>query len=306
MTRKASFRAGFTLAGIASSVLVGLLLLVHCGGDTGNPRIAFEATMAGTPAAKSFVNERGYTIELTRAQMTVGPVYLNVQRPLTASASPQATPQTAHPLPRFLAPLVAPFAIKSAWAHGESHLATGRVVGEVLSQVTFDALSDAPIRFPTAGNLTQEPVRSLDLWFYPEPGVSFESEKIDTVALDVAGVATKGAERVAFRGKLQLNDAWLPEQETRGAVSIAQVRTARGVPAEFVPTEGGSLRIVVDVRAFFRGADFSALANNPKDADGTRILVQAKSGRYVTDQVMTNLYQGIKVVNGPYRISWVP
>jgi hypothetical protein len=298
MTRKEAFRASTRLAGIASGVLVSLSLLVHCDGDTGNPRIAFEATMAGTPAAKSFVNERGYTIELTRAQMTVGPIYLNVQRPLTAQAMPK--------VPLYLAPLVAPFAIKSAWAHGESHLATGRVVGEVLAQVTFDALSDAPIRFPTVGNLTQEPVRSLDLWFYPEPGVSFESEKIDTVALDVAGVATKGAERVAFRGKLQLNDAWLPEQETRGAVSIAQVRTARGIPADFVPTDGGSLRIDVDVRAFFRGADFSALTNNPKDADGTRILVQAKSGRYVTDQVMTNLYQGIKVVNGPYRVSWLP
>jgi hypothetical protein len=153
----------------------------------------------------------------------------------------------------------------------------------------------------------QEEVRTAEIWFYPAPGVSADTTNIDTVALAVAGEALRDGARVPFRGELTLNDDWQPDQASgaRGTQSITQIRQVRGIPSTFFPTEGGHLEIRVDVARLFRGADFSNLAPNPSDADGTKRLVQSKTGAYTTDQVMTNLYQGLREVEATYSVRWV-
>ena len=288
--RGASLAAIFALAALASLPNVG------CGA-TGSKRFAFEARVAGAARTDgsasgplTFVNETGWTVTLTKASVTLGPVYLNVIAPLRPTAFNRLE------------------AIRLAHAAGESHLEGGRVVGEVLGQVTFDALSPAEVPMAPPGTILEEEVRTLDLWFYPPPGVAPETVKTDTVALDVAGEATKGTDDVRFRGALVLDDAWLPNAQAgqTGAQTITSVRQVRGIPADFTPTEGGHLTLRFDVRACFRGADFSNLAANPRDPDGTRILVQAKSGKVTTDQVMTNLYQGMRASTGTYAAQWFP
>jgi hypothetical protein len=287
--RGASLVAIFALAALASVPNVG------CGA-TGSKRFAFEARVAGAPRADgkasgplTFDNATGWTITLTKANVTLGPVYLNVIAPLRTASN-------GLPL------------LKRAYASGESHLDPGRVVGEVLGQVTFDALSPTEVSITPPGTIVDEEVRTLDLWFYPPPGVAPETVKIGTVALDVAGEATKGTDDVRFRGSLVFDDAWLPNAQAgqTGVETITSLRQVRGIPADFVPTEGGHLTLRLDVRACFRGADFSNLSANPQDADGTRILVQSKSGTTTTDQVMTNLYQGLHASTGTYAAQWVP
>jgi hypothetical protein len=154
------------------------------------------------------------------------------------------------------------------------------------------------------GHLTQEQVRSTELWFFPPPGVSPEATRIRDAALQVAGEATRDESLVRFRGALVLDDDWLLEQPvgTRGSPSILEVRQVRGIPSAFLPRAGGHLTLQVDVTRLLRGADFSLLASNPVAADGVLELVQARASR---DQVMTNLYQGLRDASGTYAVRWV-
>jgi len=261
-----------------------------CAGGTGSERFHFEARVRGTTSkageAYRFENESGWLIRLDRAQVTLGPVYLNVIPPLRDSSAS-----------------IWDFLVKPAWAHGESHLGSGRVVGEVLAQVSFDALSSESVAFPALGTLTQEEVRTADVCFYPEPRTSVDAKKLDTVALDIAGRASRGSEVIAFRGLLKLDDSWIANQtaSTRGNTSLAAIRQVRGIPASFLPSQGGALDITFDVKRLLRGADFSNLQANKSDGEGVKILVPGKAG----DQVMTNLYQGLHETDGTYAVRWV-
>lgn len=282
-------------SGLTCLVATGVLLAqAGCSTGTGSKRFEFEARAAGAitndGAPFTFKNERGWTITLDKADVTLGPVYLNVVPPLRDTSTS-------------LFDLV----VRPAWANGEDHLDAGRVVGEVLSQVTFSALSSEPVAFPRPGTITGEQVRTADVWFYPEPGVSPDSKRLkNTVALSIVGVAVRANESVRFRGQLILDDAWLSEQSqgTRGTQSIASIRQVRGIPALFLPREGGQLELRFDVTQPFRGANFASLAANPTDGDGTKVLVQARSGNVTTDQVMTNLYQGLHAVDS-FSVGWV-
>jgi hypothetical protein len=277
-----------------SSGLCGLGAANGCAGGTGSQRFSFEARIGGTgPAtaeAHTFTNPKGWVISLSRANVTLGPVYLNVIPPLTESNAS-----------------IWDFFIRPAWAHGEGHLDSGRMVGEVLSQVTFDALSEELAAFPSSGTITQEQVRTAEIWFYPAPKVSVDALDPETVALDVAGTATRGDTSVGFRGQLELNGDWISEQTegTRGNQSIAAIRKVRGVPALFFPTEGGRLEIRFDVTRLFRGADFSSLEHSKTDADGTKVLEQRQTTAVNRDQVTTNLFQGLRETTGTYSVRWV-
>lgn len=271
-----------------------LPLIAACAPSTGSKRFSFDAAAGGiardNDGAFTFTNERGWAITLTRAKITLGPVYLNVVRPLT---------DPAQSLVDWLVP--------SAYAAGEADLSSGRVVGEVLGQVEVDALSPALVPFPVRGTMTQDDVRTADIGLFPEPFTSPDTNQTRVVTADVAGSATRGGLTIRFRGQLVLNDAWLPDLPpgARGSVSIRALRQVRGVPASFFADEGGSLEIRIDARSLFRGADFANLENNPVDADGTKVLVQSKSGKTSTDQVMTNIFNGIRSVERTYAVRWI-
>lgn len=281
------FLVALASVGFAAAVPPG------CAGATGSKRFAFDASIGGIERDASapfvFTTLTGWSVVLKRADVTLGPVYLNVVRPLTDA-------------PLGLLDLF----VKPAWAHGEGHLAEGRIVGEVLGQVTFSALSPGLVAFPVKGSVTEEQIRTAEVWFFPRPGVEVDRSKIDTVALDVEGEASRDGSSVRFRGKLVLDDTWQPDvtEGARGTSSIAELRKVRGIQAGFFPTEGGRLEVRFDVRRLFRGADFAALSASPVDADGTRRLVQAKTGTVTTDQVMRNLYQGLREASGTYSVRW--
>lgn len=271
-----------------SASAVAMFTLLACSADTGSQRLAFEAVAGGAASATGaplvFTNQTGWAITLTRADVTLGPVYVNVQPPLR--------------LGNWLDWLVPPAFAQAA------HLDEGRVAGEVLGQVTFSALSAELVPFSVTGTLAQEQVRTVEVWFYPRPGVAAETAAIDTVALDVAGEATRDGVSYPFAGQLVLDEDWVADQVagTRGTASITEIRQARGVAADFFPIEGGRLELRLDITRLFRGANFASLEDNPAAADGVRQLSQAPASR---DQVMNNLYLGLREANGTYAVSWV-
>lgn len=272
---------------LAVSSFASLFSVPGCG-TTGSERFAFPAS-AGGIGNQPFTNALGWTIALTKADVSIGPIYLNVIAPLHDETT------------GFL------LRIKDAYGD-DAHLGAGREVGEVLDRLTFDALSTDLVPFATSGTMTQEEVRTAEVWLYPPPGIAYETVNITDPSLDVAGIATRGSEAVRFRGRLILNDAWTSDAQPgeRSAQPVTDLRKVRGIPSTFFPTAGGSLQIRFDVRPLFRGADFSALAANPTDVDGTKVLVQAKTGAVTTDQVMRNLFQGLRASTGTYAVRWLP
>jgi len=268
-------------------VAAGIVSSFGCASTTGTKKIPFEAFAGGTSeAARPFVNAKGFEVTLRRADLVFGPIYLNVIAPrqgITAG----------------LMGLLE----REAFAAGEDHLGSGRVVGEVLGQVRVDALNDALVPFPVPGVATNEGVRTADVWFFPPIGQDPDTPNVPP-ALVVEGTAARGGRTVAFRGALVFDETWLPEAAiaSREARTLADIRRVRGIAAQFVPDDGGRLVVRFDVRALFRGADFDALAQNPADADGTKRLVQGRASG--VDQVMTNLFQGIKSTTGPWLVRW--
>lgn len=262
-----------------------------CAGSAGGERYAFDAYVAGAAreaaATLTFTNEKGWQTTLSKCTVTVGPVYLNTAQPLNGQ-------QTW--LERFFLPY--------AHAQGASDLENGRIVGQVLAQLSFDALSPGLVRLGT-GEIARETVRTAEIGFYPPPGIAVDQAKIDQAAADVAGVATKQGTTVRFRGRLVLDDAWLPDPRpgAPGAASVLTLRLVRGVPAGFTPSRGGALELRLDPTVLLAGADFSALDGAPADPDGTKVLVQSKAGPVTTDQVMRNLFAGLRSVDA-WSVRW--
>lgn len=274
-----------------SLFLLALGLAGACAGSAGGERYNFDAYVAGVAregsGPQAFTNEKGWETTLSKCEITLGPVYLNTAVPLSG-------PQT------WLGRLFLPY----ARAEGESQLESGRIVGQVLAQVSFDALSPKLVRLGT-GESAHDAVRTAEIGFYPPPGVPVDQTKIDQAAVDVAGTATKQGATVRFRGRLVLDDAWLPDPKpgAPGAASVLTLRLVRGVPAGFTPSRGGALELRVDPTVLFAGADFSALTDSPTDPDGTKVLVQSKTGRITTDQVMRNLFSGLRSVDA-WDVRW--
>lgn len=285
--------------GLFSLTLAGLLLgaPVSCAGTTGGEKFEFEAVIGGAerdPAQPLvFTNDYGWEVALTQADLFLGPVYLNTISPLGGQTTWW---QRWSP-------------VRSAFAD-PAHLGGGRVVGELLGQVSFSALSPSLVPFPVRGVISSDEVRSAEIFFYPLADVSPETSQITVAALSFAGSAVRGDESYKFRGKLVLNDDWMGNASAGDLDnrSISSIRQVRGIVTGFQPEPGGRLEIRVDVPRLFAAADFSDLSDNPFDlTDPTaRALVQAKSGKFSTDQVMRVLFENLRSTRDVYAVSWRP
>jgi hypothetical protein len=281
---------------LAAFALALLGAPLACVGTTGGEKFDFDAAIGGVErdaeAPYAFTNEYGWTVTLTQAYVTVGPLYLNTISPLGGVA-------------RWMRLLP----VREARAHS-AHLGEGRIVGEVLGRVRFDALSPSLVPFPARGVISTDEVRSAEVWFFPPADVPPETTKISGAAVEVAGEAVREQERVRFRGKLILNDDWLPNAKPgdRDNTPITAIRQVRGIPARFLPSPGGRLEIRVALAPLFASADFSNLEQNPPDLEDpqARALVQSKTGKYTTDQVMRVMYQGLRAASGTYAVTWRP
>ena len=238
------------------------LLLAGCVQTTGGSLVTFSAEAVGTPAAASFVSGRGYDVTLSRARLLVGAVYLNQSNPA------DHTLETSCFLP-------------------------GVYSGEVRGSVRVDALSGAAQPFPVQGNGTDAPVRAGELWL-TDAEVNEPDSK--TVVLDVAGVAARGGMSFPFTAaftigsnrKQQPRDPALP-----GSHPICKERIVTPIPTELTLAEGGTLRLVVDPRAWFSSVEFSELKGQQFSDD------TATAG-----QPDVALYNAMRAAKGPYTFEW--
>lgn len=214
-----------------------LALASACGDTTGSQRVSFAVEAAGPErdAAQplSFDNDQGWTITLTEARVALGPVYLNTLAPLEGG------------LWRRIGDALLP----SAYAHGGSHLASGRIVGQVTTQVEVDALAPAFAAIPGGGDGVGDAALTAEVWLYNRDGA------LGGAAMRVAGVARRAEVEVPFEGSLVVDQSLVSTGGT-----LDEARRVRGIPAALTLVDGGSLRVRVDPRGWFEGADFSELA----------------------------------------------
>lgn len=258
-----------------------------CLGTTGNERLAFtaEAGAIDEQTSAPFVNDFGWSIRLTTARMRLGPVYLNTVAPLRAARGF-----------RF---------IREARAD-EAHLGGGLVVGEVLADLEVDLLDPTMRPFPARGQVTGDAVRTAEIRFWPGAGIDPATPTAAPV-LEAAGEASLGGETIAFEGRLFLDETWLPNAQPgdRNFLTLTDIRQVRGIPADFVATDGGALEVRVDPRRLFATANFAQIRANPTvpGKPEVRLLTQASGTTGATDQVMRSLYDAIRSVR-TYDVRW--
>lgn len=238
--------------------LLLVLLLAACGDTTGSQRVTFAVEAAGPErdAAQplAFDNDQGWSVTLTEARVALGPLYLNTLAPLEARL----------PVWQRLGDLLLP----SAYAHGSSHLAAGRIVGQVTTQVELDTLGSAFVAIPGGGDGVGDAALTAEVWLYNRDGA------LGGAAVRAAGVARKDGMEVPFEGSLVIDQSLV----TSGG-SLDEARRVRGIPAALTLVDGGTLRVRVDPRGWFDGADFSELARGTARDGRYRFTAQDNVGR---------------------------
>jgi hypothetical protein len=205
-------------------LLAACALFVACGGTTGSDTFLFEAAAGGAdrdpnqPFEFNETDGRGrlWHVQLSRALITVGPIYLNN------------------------AVLVSQAQQTSCFRHG------GRYVGEVLSTLQVDALNPGLTFFPTPGRGVGDEVRTGEVWLFgPESNVDGTAP-----ILSVAGVATSEVGTYPFEGSIALDNDWLrpSDPSAPGQNQLCEVRQATNISAPFRISYGGGL--VRQVRLF--------------------------------------------------------
>lgn len=253
--------------------LMLLPLLAGCIQTTGGRLVSFSAEASGDPAVVTggpltFTTASGYDVTLTRAQLTVGALYLNQQNPET-------------------------YALEQACVQ------PGIYSGEVRGGLTLDALSATAVPFPVAGNGNDLPTRAAELWL--TSGDVFATED-RTPILEVAGTARRGADTFPFEGTLSIgsNRAIPPRNPALpGSNPLCAQRIVRPIPFDATLAEASTVALVVDPRAFFVAVDFAGL---------TRVSDAPLLYRFVDDvaspaQPDKALYNALRSAVGPYRLE---
>ena len=253
--------------------LLCAILFTGCIQTTGGNVVSFSAQASGDPAIVTgapltFTTPRGFDVTLSRAQLTIGALYLNQQNPQNYSLE-------------------------------ESCIQEGIYSGEVRGGVTFDALSPDPQPFPVAGNGTDAPTRAAELWL---TGGDVLAEDDDTVLLDVAGIATRGAERFPFEGQLTIGtNRIIPPRNPGlpGSNPLCRQRIVSPIPFDVTLAEGRTVAVLVDPRAWFFSVDFAEL---------TKVSDLPLLYRF-TDQVDSSaqpdkaIFAALRSASGPYRLE---
>lgn len=222
---------------ICSLLLLGLSSSACSPTQTGGEAISFHAYASGPMAAAgslSFDTGAGFHVELTRATMHIGAVYLRLGQTNPGSANASCVGDTTYGL-------------------------------QVPGPVDFDVLNAAPREFSVLGSATSDPDQSGEIWL-----VYGDINQVTTttptggppVIVAVAGVATKDKATYPFQGSLTIGQNHLVPPASiaqPGQNPICKQRIVAPIPLDIQPTVGGDLLLRVDPRPWFSGVDFSTL-----------------------------------------------
>jgi hypothetical protein len=261
----------------AAFAALPLMVGTACIGTTGSEIVSFKAFASGpsdvaadTPVrGLSFVNAHGWSITLTRAKLRIGAVYLNRSVPVSGSQERECFLQ-------------------------------GVYVAQVLSGVTVDALSPELQPFPEAGSGTGDHAVTGEVWL---TGGRIDAQDDGTMIADVAGTATRGAESMRFEGTVTIGrNRKRPATDPArpGASPLCAERIVSPIPTSITPTDGGTLVVRVDPRAWFNNVELGELTPVSPESDLRRIPDDSES------QPASNFYGGLRASSGVYRFEWTP
>lgn len=254
-----------------------LFLLAGCVETTGGNLVAFSLFGGGDPlvvtgAPLAFTSPtldgRRYQVSLARARLHVGAVYLS-----------QENPQN--------------YTLES------SCIQPGVYTGEVRGGLTLDALDPTPQPFPVGGVGTDRPTRSAELWL---TGGDLLASTDRTIILDVAGTATLEADSYPFEARFTIssNRVTPPRNPALpGSNPLCEKRLVAPVAFPESLSDGATVSLWVDPRAFFSSVDFALLQRASEAPLLYRFTDDASSNR----QPDKALFNAFRASTGPYRFE---
>jgi len=257
--------ASSLLALLRACPLAAAFVLTGCVGSTGGDPFPLEAAARGVPdAGESFVNGRGFSMTLTRANVLIGAVYLNRSVPTSVSSGTACT-------------------------------LDGVYVAEVAGPLVVNALSDEPQPFPDLGEATADRARTGEVWL---SGGAIDDADAASVVLDVAGSVELAGRLQPFSAELTIGTNRLTPTPTAepGLGPICKQRIVSPVPVDVRPARGERLTLTIDPTRWFANVDFSTLA---PDDDG---VLRFDDDPATATAASRNLYIGL-VATDSYRLE---
>lgn len=202
--------------------------LAACG-TTGGDLVAFDVAAQGIPDAAAIDNALGWHVQLSRATLHIGAVYLNLAVPISGSQ------ETTCILP-------------------------GIYTAEELYGLDVDVLSTERQLFPQRASGTDDEARSGEVWL---TGGDVNADHDATAIADLVGIAARGGQAMPFSARITISSAnrgippsnpALPSQHP-----ICKQRIVSPIPIDLRPHDGGTLVITVDTQQWFANVDFSLL-----------------------------------------------
>jgi hypothetical protein len=228
--RLARLLGGLALAALGAGA-------ASCNGSTGNALVTFTAYAQGASGAAQPFTAGGYSIQLTRAKMLIGAVYVD-ESPLGNQAG------------------------------GPECIAPDLFAAQVPGPVEVDLLSGQPQEFSVYGQGTLDTGLSWQMWLTDGD----VNEANHSHVVDLQGTATRIADgtQVPFAAIVTINDNRLvttvnPAQP--GANPICKQRIVLIGGVDVTPVEHGTLTVTIDPRPWFQlGFDFASLPAVESDA----------------------------------------
>jgi hypothetical protein len=238
--------------------------LAACG-TTGGDVVTFDVEASGTADASVIDTGLGWHVELTRARLHIGAVYLNLAVPISGSQ------ETNCILP-------------------------GIYTAEELDGLDVDVLSTTRQSFPSRGTGTNDEARTGEIWL---TGGNVNAESDSTVIADIAGTATNATTAMPFSASVTINianrgiAATDPSQPSQHP--ICKQRIVSPIPIELRPSEGATLVIAIDTHAWFANVDFTAL-----EPAGAGFVFPDEN----TNAASQNLFTGIRAAAATFQLSF--
>lgn len=252
--------------------------LVSCVGVSGGRTFEFESAAAGPEDVRGhtlrFTTARGYDVELTRAVLHVGAIYMNEFLPVANAQADDCT-------------------------------SSGRYTAQVTRGRDIDLLDATPQAFPLPGVATSTVARAGEIWL---TGGDVYDENDDSPVFATSGTARRGEEVIPFEALFTIGASRKrppPSAAQPGANPLCRERIVSPIPLGFVPQEGGSLLVRVDPRKLFVAIAFDELTPAPGIGGGADPSARRVFRNDSSDAPSAALYGALR--SAPlYAFEWRP
>jgi hypothetical protein len=247
-----------------------LALAPACVESTGGQIVSFDVAAAGPADAtgtRAIDTGLGWHVELTKAKLHIGAVYLNLTVP-------------------------------TAGAQFTNCILPGIYTAEELEGLDVDALSPDPQPFPAPGSGTDDEVKTGELWL---TGGDVNAASDPTIIADIAGTATKASVTMPFTASVTIGgNRFIPSSDPSmpSLHPICKQRIVTPIPIDLRPRDGGTLLVRVDPATWFGNVDFTTL---------TQVSLTPPAFAFPDDNstdASQNLFTGLRAATGTYTFSF--